>query len=71
MNYPTAINPLKIMAIINDTPLTVAERIKALIFFAYSKDRVVVSNPTRSMNVSVPLLHTCVVLYVGRGLATG
>jgi hypothetical protein len=55
--------PIEIVAVINDTPITVAERSKARIVFAYSNDGAVVSNSTRSMDMCV--------LYVGSGLATG
>jgi hypothetical protein len=42
-----------------------------LCVFAYANAGIVGSNLTQSMDVCVRLLHVCVVLRVGIGLATG
>jgi hypothetical protein len=39
--------------------------------FAYSNTGIIGSNPTRGMDVWLPLLHVFVFLFIGRGLATG
>jgi hypothetical protein len=52
-------------------PITVAARSEAWTVFARSNTRVLGSNPTRGMDVCVRLFCVCVVLCVGRGLATG
>jgi hypothetical protein len=55
----------------NYLPTTVAERSKAWTLFARSNSRIVGSNATQGMDVSVRLFCVCVVLFVGRGLVTG
>jgi hypothetical protein len=62
---------IEIMVVINYTPITVAERSKARIVFAYSNNRVVISNPTRRMDICLSLFYICAVLCVGRSPATG
>jgi hypothetical protein len=52
-------------------PITVVAGSKALTVFARSNTGIVVSNPTRGMDVCVRLVYVCVVLCVGSGLATG
>jgi hypothetical protein len=52
-------------------PITVAARSKALIVFARLNAVIVGSNPTQDMDVCLHLFCVCVVLCVGRGLATG
>jgi hypothetical protein len=52
-------------------PITVAARSKAWTVFARSNAVVVGSNPTQGIDVCVRLFCICVVLCVGRGLATG
>jgi hypothetical protein len=52
-------------------PLTVAALSKAWTLFARSNTGIVDSNPTQGMDVCVRLLHACVVLCVGSGLASG
>jgi hypothetical protein len=52
-------------------PITVAAQSKAWTFFGRSNTRVLVSNPTRGMDVCVHLFCVCVVLCVRNGLATG
>jgi hypothetical protein len=52
-------------------PITVTARSKTLTVFARSNAGIVNSNTTQGMNVCVPLFCVCVVLCVGRGLATG
>jgi hypothetical protein len=51
--------------------LTAAARSKAWTIFARSNNGVVGSNSTRGMDVCVLLFYVCVVLCIGRGLATG
>jgi hypothetical protein len=52
-------------------PVTVAERSKALTVFARSEAGIVGSNPTKGMYVwCMCLFCVCVVLCLGRGLAT-
>jgi hypothetical protein len=53
------------------TPITVATQSKASIIFARSNAEIVGSNPTQGMDLSVCLFCVCVVLCVGKGLATG
>jgi hypothetical protein len=48
----------------------VAASSKALTVFACSNTGIVGSNPTRDMDVCLRLFCMCVVLCVGRGLAT-
>jgi hypothetical protein len=43
----------------------------AVAVFACSKTAIVVSNPTRGMDVCVGVFCVCVVLSAGSGLATG
>jgi hypothetical protein len=51
-------------------PITEAARSKAWTFLARSNTGVVASNPTRGTHVCVRLFCVCVVMCVGRGLAT-
>jgi hypothetical protein len=53
-------------------PVTVAERSKAYTVFARSEVGIVGSNPTRIwvFSVCMRLFYVCVVLCLGRGLAT-
>jgi hypothetical protein len=53
-----------------DYPIVVAARCKAWTVFARSDAGIVDSNPTQGMDVCVRLFCVCVVLCVGRGLAT-
>jgi hypothetical protein len=53
------------------TPTTVGARSKAWTVFACSNAGIVSSNPTPGMDVCILLFCVCVVLCVGRGLATG
>jgi hypothetical protein len=52
-------------------PITVTARSKASTVFARSNTGIVDSNTTRGMDVCVRLFRVCVVLCIGRGLATG
>jgi hypothetical protein len=52
-------------------PITVAALCKAWTVFTYSNTGIVVSNSTRGVDASVSLFCICVVLWEGRGLATG
>jgi hypothetical protein len=52
-------------------PITVTTRSKARTVFARSNTVIVVSNPTRGMDVCVRLFPVSVVLCVGSGLASG
>jgi hypothetical protein len=52
-------------------PVTVAARSKECTVFARTNTRVVVSNPTKGMDICAYLFRVCVVLYVSSGLATG
>jgi hypothetical protein len=52
-------------------PITVVARSKAWTAFACSNTGIMGSYPTRSMDVCVRLFCVCVVLCVGKGLATG
>jgi hypothetical protein len=52
-------------------PITVAARSEAWTTFACSNAGIVVSNPTRVMDVCLRLFCVCAILYVGSGLATG
>jgi hypothetical protein len=54
-----------------ETPITVTARSKAWAVFARSNTEIVVSNPTRGMDVCVGLFCVRVFLYVGSSLATG
>jgi hypothetical protein len=60
-----------IKIIILHSPITVAVQSKAWTVFVRSNIWVVGSNPTQGKNVCVRLFSVCVVLRVGRGLATG
>jgi hypothetical protein len=53
------------------TPFTVTARSKARTFFNRSNAGTVGSNPTQGMDVCLRLLCVCVILCVGRVLATG
>jgi hypothetical protein len=55
---------------VRNAPITVTARSKARTVFAPSYAGIVGSNPTRGMDVCVHLFCVCVVLCVGRGLAT-
>jgi hypothetical protein len=50
--------------------ITVAARSRAWTIFALSNTGVLGSNPTRGINICVRLLDVCVVLCIGRSLAT-
>jgi hypothetical protein len=52
-------------------PIAVAVRSGAWIVFARSNTEVVISNPTRGMDVCMRLFCACVILCVSSGLATG
>jgi hypothetical protein len=54
-------------------PITVAARTKAWTVFARSNSGIVSSNPTRDIDVYIVCIYSvfCVVLCVGRGIATG
>jgi hypothetical protein len=52
-------------------PITVAARFKALTVFARWNTRIVGSNPTQGMDVCVLLFCVGVVLRVGKSLVTG
>jgi hypothetical protein len=55
---------------LNEKPITVAALSKAWTVFARSNTEIVCSNSTQGMDVCVRLLSVCVVLCIGRGLAT-
>jgi hypothetical protein len=52
-------------------PITVATRSRAWTVFAHSNTGIMGSNPTRGIEVCLPLLCVCVVLCVDSGLTTG
>jgi hypothetical protein len=52
-------------------PITVAARSMAWTVFARSNTGIVGSNPTQGIDVCVCVYSVCVVLHVGKGLATG
>jgi hypothetical protein len=57
--------------IMNHSPITVVTWSKAWNVFALSNAGIVDSNPTQGMDACVRSICVCVVLCVGRGLATG
>jgi hypothetical protein len=62
---------LNIHIILRNGPVTVAERSEACTVFARSEAGIVDSNPTQGMDVCVcAFFLVCVVLCLGRGLAT-
>jgi hypothetical protein len=52
-------------------PIIVAALSEARTVSARSNTGIMNSNPTRGMNVCVPILRVCVVLFVGSGLVQG
>jgi hypothetical protein len=63
--------PVPVVKFVRHDSVTAAERSEACTVFARSEAGIVASNPTQGMDVwYVCLLCVCVVLCLGRGLAT-
>jgi hypothetical protein len=73
MNISVKIPPILLQIRKLLKPITIAERSEACTVFARSEAGIVGSNPTKDMNVSCVCMRffcVCVVLCLGRGLAT-